>query len=66
MRASVRAGRMVIESEHLVEQNTYTVEEIAGTILQIAIKLNYINRENLTAKGEMLLSDAEKHEPDGD
>ena len=57
---------MVIESEHLVEHNSYTAEEIAGTILQIAIKLNYIKRENLTANGEMFLSEAEKHKPDDD
>jgi len=57
---------MILESEYLVEHNSYTVEEIAGTILQIAIKLNHIKRENLTAKGEMLLSEAEKREPESD
>ncbi len=57
---------MVIESEHLVEHNSYSTEEIAGTILLIAIKLNYIKRENLTAKGEMFLSEAEKYEPGDD
>ena len=57
---------MSIESEHLVEHDSYTEEEMAGTILQIAIKQNYIKRENLTAKGEMLLSEAEKREPESD
>jgi len=55
---------MITEPECLTEQDSYTVEEIAGTILQIAVKQNYINRENLTTKGEMLLSEAKKHEPD--
>jgi len=40
------------------------VEEITGIILQIAIKQNYIKRTNLTAKGEMLVSEAEKLELD--
>jgi hypothetical protein len=56
---------MIIESE-LVEHNSYTTEEIVGTILQIAIKQDYIKRENLTTKGEMLLSEAEKLEPESD
>jgi hypothetical protein len=53
---------MVIKSEQVVEQVPYTVEEIVGTILQIAIKHNYIKRENLTAKGEALVSEARAHE----
>jgi hypothetical protein len=52
-----------VESGHVVEQGRYTVDEIVGTILQIAIKHNYIIRENLTAKGGMLVSEAEKYEP---
>jgi hypothetical protein len=56
---------MIIESE-LVEHNSYSTEEIVGTILQIAIKQDYIKRENLTSKGEMLLSEAEKLEPQSD
>jgi len=50
---------MVVKSEQVIEQDSYTVEEIVGTILQIAIKHNYIKRENLTAKGEMLVSEAQ-------
>lgn len=57
---------MDVESEDLVEKDSYTVEEITGTILQIAIKQNYIKRENLTTKGESLVSEAEKHEPGED
>lgn len=57
---------MNIEPVGLVTQNPYTAEELAGVILQIAIKLNYIDRKNLTAKGEQLLSGAEKHERDRD
>ena len=52
---------MFIESEDLVAQESYTVEEMTGIILLIAIKQNYIKRESLTDKGEMLVSDAEKH-----
>ena len=51
---------MVIKSGHVVEQDSYTVDEIAGAILQIAIKHKYIKRENLTARGETLVSEAEK------
>ena len=58
------AGRMIIEPECLTERDSYTVEEIVGTILQIAIKHNYIKREDLTTKGEKLFSEAKKHEPD--
>jgi hypothetical protein len=50
----------------VVEQVPYSVEEIVGTILQIAIKHHYIKRENLTAKGEMLVSEAEELEQDSD
>ncbi len=57
---------MFIESEHLVAQESYTVEEMTGIILLIAIKQNYIKRENLTDKGEMLVSEAEKHESRSD
>ena len=56
---------MVIESGHLVENDSYTVEELVGTMLQIAIKQKYIDRDDLTANGKKLLSDAEKHELDG-
>jgi len=55
---------MVIKSENMEEENSYSVEEITGIILQIAIKQNYIKRTNLTAKGEMLVSEAEKLELD--
>lgn len=54
---------MDVESEHFVEQNSYTVEEIVGTILQLAIKLKYVDRDNLTAIGKRFLSEAEKFEP---
>ena len=57
---------MVIKSEQVVEQVSYSVEEIVGTILQIAIKHHYIKRENLTAKGEMLVSEAQEPEQDSD
>jgi len=49
---------MVIKSENMEEENSYSVEEITGIILQIAIKQNYIKRINLTPKGEMLVSEA--------
>ena len=35
---------MVIKSENMEEENSYSVEEITGIILQIAIKQNYIKR----------------------
>ena len=57
---------MVIEPGRFTGGCSYTVDDIVGTILQIGIKLNYIQRENLTTKGEMLLSEAEKHEQDSD
>ena len=57
---------MDIKPECLTGEHSYTVEDIVGTILQMGIKLNYIKRENLTTKGEMLLSGAEKHESDSD
>ena len=53
---------MFIESEHLVGQDSYTAEEIAGVLLLIAIKQNYIKRENLTEVGERLVAEAEKRE----
>jgi len=53
---------MFIESEHMRVQDSYTVEEITGTLLLLAIKQNYIKRENLTDKGEMLVTEAEKRE----
>jgi hypothetical protein len=53
---------MFIESEHTVAQDFYTVEEITGILLLLAIKQNYIKRENLTDKGEMLVTEAEKHD----
>lgn len=55
---------MIPEAEHLVAQNSYTVEQMTGTILLLAIKQNYIKRENLTAIGEKLVSEAEKYEQD--
>jgi hypothetical protein len=57
---------MVIKSEHLVEPASYTVEEIVGTLLLIAIKHNYIKSENLTTKGEKLVSVARAIEQDSD
>ncbi len=57
---------MDVESEHFVEQNSYTVEEIVGTILHLAIKLKYVDRDNLTAKAKILLSEAGKFEPGDD
>jgi hypothetical protein len=53
---------MLIESGHIAAQDSYTVEEITGILLLLAIKQNYIKRENLTDKGEMLVTEAEKHE----
>jgi len=53
---------MFIESEHLLVQDSYTAEEITGIMLLIAIKQDYIKRENLTDKGEMLVTEAEKQE----
>lgn len=53
---------MFTESEHLRVQDSYTTEEITGILLLLAIKQNYIKRENLTDKGEMLVIQAEKHE----
>jgi hypothetical protein len=53
---------MFIESEHLRVQDSYTAEEITGILLLLAIKQNYIKRENLTDKGEMLVTQAEKHD----
>lgn len=57
---------MVIKSEYVVEQVSYTVEEIVGTLLQIAIKHNYIKREDLTTKGEKLVSEARALERDSE
>ena len=53
---------MFIESGYLVAQDSYTVEEMTGVLLLLAIKQNYIKRENLTDKGEMLVAEAERHE----
>jgi len=57
---------MFIESELLQVQDSYTVEEITGVLLLLAIKQNYLKRENLTAKGTMLVAEAEKHESGDD
>jgi hypothetical protein len=53
---------MFIETEQHVVQDSYTEEEITGILLLIAIKQNYIKRENLTDKGEMLVTKAEQRE----
>ena len=53
---------MLIESGHIAAQDSYTVEEITGILLLLAIKQNFIKRENLTDKGAMLVTEAEKQE----
>jgi len=57
---------MFIGSGHVLSQDSYTAEEITGVLLLLAIKQNYIKRENLTDKGEMLVAEAEKHESTND
>jgi hypothetical protein len=57
---------MFIESEHLVARDSYTVEEMTGVLLLLAIKQNYIKRENLTVKGEMLVAEAKALEQELD
>jgi hypothetical protein len=53
---------MFIESKHVAAQESYTVEEMTGVLLLIAIKQDYIKREKLTELGERLVAEAEKHE----
>ena len=53
---------MLIESGHIEAQDSYTIEEITGILLLLAIKQNFIKRENLTDKGAMLVTEAEKQE----
>ncbi len=53
---------MFTETEHLRVQDSYTVEEITGILLLIAIKQNFIKRQNLTDKGKRLVTEAEKYE----
>ncbi len=59
-------GSLVSESEHLAKQKFYTIEEVAVMIVQIALSSNYISRDNLTDRGEMLVSEAEKLESDSE
>ena len=53
-------GSLVTETEHLAKQNFYSIEDVAVMIVQIALSSNYISRDNLTPRGEMLVSEAEK------
>ncbi len=55
-------GSLVTESEHLVKQNFYSAETVAVMILQTALNLNYITRDNLKPRGEMLISEIEQYE----
>jgi hypothetical protein len=57
---------MLIESGHIAAQDSYTAEEITGVLLLLAIKQNYIKRENLTVKGEMLVAEAKALEQELD
>ena len=59
-------GTLVGESEHLAKQNFYSAQDVALIIIQTALNMNYINRSNLTDKGEKLLSDIEKTEAELD
>lgn len=53
---------LVTESEHLAKQNIYSIEDVAVMIVQIALSSNYISRDNLTPRGEALVSEAESIE----
>ena len=53
-------GGLVTESEHLAKQKFYSIEEVAVMIVQIALNSNYMGRDNLTDRGEMLVSEAEQ------
>ena len=57
---------LVTESEHLVKQNFYSAEDVAVMILQTALNLNYITRDNLKPRGEMLISEIEKYESENE
>lgn len=57
---------LVTESEHLVKQNFYSAEDVAVMILQTALNLNYITRDNLNPRGEMLISEIEKYETENE
>ena len=57
---------LVSESEHLVKQNFYSAEDVAVMILQTALNLNYITRDNLKPRGEMLISEIEKYESENE
>jgi hypothetical protein len=57
---------MLIESGRMAAQDSYTAEEITGVLLLLAIKQNYIKRENLTVKGEMLVAEAKALEQELD
>lgn len=53
-------ANLVGENEHLAKQKIYTAEDVAVMIIQTALHMKYINRNDLTDRGEMLLSAVEK------
>ena len=52
-------GSLVTETEHLVKQKLYSIDEVAVMVVQVALRSNYISRDNLTPRGETLISEAE-------
>ena len=48
------------------DHDSCSAEEIAGMILQIAIKLNYIQKKDLTVRGRLLISVAEEYDVEDD
>ena len=59
-------GHLVTEFEDLAKRNYFSIEDVAVMIIQTAIERNHIDREELTPRGEMLLSEVGEHESDDD
>jgi hypothetical protein len=60
--SSGTTGNTTAKPDPVARQVSYTVDEIVGILSKIAIKQNYIKREYLTTKGEVLVSAAERQE----